>query len=121
MGIPYESILITPKLISNKIGNNENKIDCDIDDSESFDKCPLIVVPHGGPHSCMTTSYVASYAFLCLHLGAAVLHVNYRGSTGFGQDSIDSLLGKILSEYLVSYVKLLIIYLFVYLFIFSDH
>ena len=101
-GIPYESILISPKSISNKIDNNDNTVDCDIDDSESIDKCPLIVVPHGGPHSCMTTSYVASYTFLCLHLGAAVLHVNYRGSTGFGQDSIDSLLGKILSRSLVS-------------------
>ena len=88
-GIPYESILISPKSVTNKIDN-------DIDSLDSKEKCPLIVVPHGGPHSCMTTSYIASYAFLCLHLGAAVLHVNYRGSTGFGQDSIDSLLGETL-------------------------
>jgi dipeptidyl aminopeptidase/acylaminoacyl peptidase len=84
-GIPYESILITPKRTDKGVFGFE---------SMGVDrKCPLIVVPHGGPHSCMTTSYVASYAFLALRLGAAVLHVNYRGSTGFGQDSIDALPG----------------------------
>ena len=58
-------------------------------------KIPLIVVPHGGPHSVIPTSYIPAYAFLCLYLGAAVLQVNYRGSTGYGKDSIDSLLGQI--------------------------
>jgi acylaminoacyl-peptidase len=56
---------------------------------------PIVVVPHGGPHSCMTTAYFHAYAFLAHTLGAAVLHVNYRGSPGFGQDSIHSLPGKI--------------------------
>lgn len=84
-GIPYESILITPKRTEKGVFGYESM--------GTDRKCPLIVVPHGGPHSCMTTSYVASYAYLALRLGAAVLHVNYRGSTGFGQDSIDALLG----------------------------
>ena len=84
-GIPYESILITPRRTEKGVFGYESL--------GTSRKCPLIVVPHGGPHSCMTTSYVASYAFLALRLGAAVLHVNYRGSTGFGQDSIDALLG----------------------------
>ena len=56
---------------------------------------PLILVPHGGPHSCSPTSFIPSYAYLALSLGAAVLHVNYRGSTGYGQASIDSLPGNI--------------------------
>jgi Acylamino-acid-releasing enzyme, N-terminal domain len=86
-GIPFESILITPKMTEKGVYGFE-----DLGPSR---KCPLIVVPHGGPHSCMTTSYVASYAFLALFLGAAVLHVNFRGSTGFGQKSIDALLGTI--------------------------
>lgn len=55
----------------------------------------LIVVPHGGPHSCMPTSFVPAYAFLALYTGSVVLHCNYRGSVGFGQDSIDSLPGVI--------------------------
>ena len=58
---------------------------------EGKEKPPLIVVPHGGPHSCSTTSFVPSYAYLCSHGGYAVLMVNYRGSTGFGKSSIDSL------------------------------
>lgn len=86
-GIPFESILITPKMTEKGVYGFE-----DLGPSR---KCPLIVVPHGGPHSCMTTTYVASYAFLALYLGAAVLHVNFRGSTGFGQRSIDALLGTI--------------------------
>lgn len=83
--IPYESILLTPKSTENGVLGFESL--------GGSRKCPLIVVPHGGPHSCMTTTYVASYAFLALQLGAAILHVNYRGSTGFGQDSIEALLG----------------------------
>ena len=115
-GIPYESILISPKPIynynnndnnknsndNNSDGRNENIMDNNLDNNKNnidthrfLEKCPLIVVPHGGPHGCMTSSYVASYTFLCLQLGAAVLHVNYRGSTGFGQNSIDALLGNI--------------------------
>ena len=89
-GVPFESILISPKQGQNGVFNFESP------GQNGGKKCPLIVVPHGGPHSCMTTSYVASYAFLALYLGAAVLHVNYRGSTGFGQDSIDYLLGLFL-------------------------
>lgn len=56
---------------------------------------PLIVVPHGGPHSSLTTSYIPSYAFLCSHGKYAILEVNYRGSVGFGQKNIESLTGNI--------------------------
>jgi acylaminoacyl-peptidase len=52
---------------------------------------PMIVVPHGGPHSVASTLYIPSYAFLCSHGGYAVLLVNYRGSTGFGQGMIEAL------------------------------
>jgi acylaminoacyl-peptidase len=52
---------------------------------------PVIVVPHGGPHSCSSAVYMPSYAYLCSHGGYALLMVNYRGSTGFGQASIEAL------------------------------
>ena len=51
---------------------------------KSDSKTPLIVVPHGGPHSMTHAGYIPSYRFLA-SLGYAVLHVNYRGSVGFGE------------------------------------
>jgi len=57
------------------------------------EKPPLIVVPHGGPHSCTSTMFVPSYGFLCKHGRYAILHVNYRGSSGFGQAALESLAG----------------------------
>ncbi|KAJ3168943.1 hypothetical protein HDU88_001270 [Geranomyces variabilis] len=57
-------------------------------------KPPLLVFPHGGPHgSFMTEFYLSNY---CLtRMGFAVAMVNYRGSTGFGKDGIDCLVGKV--------------------------
>ncbi|KAH0629992.1 hypothetical protein JD844_012520 [Phrynosoma platyrhinos] len=57
-------------------------------------KIPLVVSPHGGPHSVFTTSWTLYPAVLC-RMGFAVLLVNYRGSLGFGQDCVDSLLGNV--------------------------
>jgi acylaminoacyl-peptidase len=54
---------------------------------------PLVVVPHGGPHAVTITTYFHSYAFLSISYGFALLHVNYRGSTGFGSASLASLAG----------------------------
>ena len=55
---------------------------------------PLIVMPHGGPHSNLTTAFsLAVTSFVSLGFG--VLLVNYTGSTGFNQDSIDALIGNI--------------------------
>nr|XP_033782661.1 acylamino-acid-releasing enzyme-like isoform X2 [Geotrypetes seraphini] len=55
---------------------------------------PLIVSPHGGPHSSFDASWQLFAAVFC-QLGFAVLMVNYRGSTGFGQNSIESLIGRV--------------------------
>lgn len=63
-------------------------------DNAGKKKLPLIVVPHGGPHTCMSTNYFPSYGFLCKHGGYAILHVNFRGSTGFGQAALESLAGN---------------------------
>ena len=64
------------------------------DDRGDDERLPLIVVPHGGPHTCMSTSYFPSYGYLCNHGRYAILHVNFRGSTGFGQAALESLAGN---------------------------
>ena len=61
-------------------------------ENPSNEKLRLIVVPHGGPHSCTPTSYIPSYSYIC-QSGYAILHVNYRGSSGFGQAALESLAG----------------------------
>ncbi|KAK2898631.1 hypothetical protein Q8A67_010049 [Cirrhinus molitorella] len=60
-------------------------------------KTPLVVNIHGGPHSHFAADWNATAAALT-KLGYAVLMVNYRGSTGFGQDGIESLLGNVGSQ-----------------------
>ncbi|XP_029575910.1 acylamino-acid-releasing enzyme [Salmo trutta] len=60
-------------------------------------KVPLVVFVHGGPHSQFFAEWNVTTAVL-VKLGFAVLMVNYRGSTGFGQDSIFSLAGNIGSQ-----------------------
>ncbi|KAM7404432.1 hypothetical protein PAMP_011777 [Pampus punctatissimus] len=60
-------------------------------------KTPLVVFIHGGPHSQFPAEWNCTTAGLA-KLGFAVLMVNYRGSTGFGQDSILSLIGHIGSQ-----------------------
>lgn len=70
--LTYEAILVKPKL--------DNKT--------------LVVLPHGGPHSCFCSDF-SSHVAIMYSLGYSVLHINYRGSTGNGQDTIDSLPGKV--------------------------
>eukprot|EP00058_Branchiostoma_floridae_P025806 XP_002611296.1 hypothetical protein BRAFLDRAFT_210907 [Branchiostoma floridae] len=55
---------------------------------------PMIVWPHGGPHSVFSSEFLPFTVGLC-QLGFAVLLVNYRGSLGFGQDFVESLPGKV--------------------------
>ena len=55
---------------------------------------PLVVVLHGGPHSVSQTSFSRNAAFLS-SLGFSLLHVNYRGSLGFGEEALQSLLGNV--------------------------
>uniref|UniRef100_A0A023GNQ5 Acylamino-acid-releasing enzyme n=1 Tax=Amblyomma triste TaxID=251400 RepID=A0A023GNQ5_AMBTT len=69
----FEATLVTPK--------NETDL-------------PLIVWPHGGPHSSFHAGFDL-YPILFVKCGFAVLLVNYRGSKGFGEDNLRSLLGKI--------------------------
>jgi dipeptidyl aminopeptidase/acylaminoacyl peptidase len=53
---------------------------------------PLIVVIHGGPHSQNGPGFVYKNQVYAAH-GYAVLNVNYRGSTGYGQKFADAVFG----------------------------
>ncbi|KAJ8370838.1 hypothetical protein SKAU_G00108660 [Synaphobranchus kaupii] len=75
-GLDFEAILLKP-------GN-----------AKEGARLPLIVTPHGGPHSVFVAEWLLSPAVLC-RMGFALLLVNYRGSIGYGQDSISSLPGRV--------------------------
>uniref|UniRef100_A0A674DS35 Acylamino-acid-releasing enzyme n=1 Tax=Salmo trutta TaxID=8032 RepID=A0A674DS35_SALTR len=49
---------------------------------------------HSGPHSVIVADWLLSSSVLC-RMGFAILLVNYRGSIGYGQDSILSLPGNV--------------------------
>ncbi|XP_069500272.1 acylamino-acid-releasing enzyme-like isoform X2 [Ambystoma mexicanum] len=75
-GLDFECILLRPK------------------NTEREEKLPLLVMPHGGPHSVFVAEWMLFPAVLC-RMGFAVLLVNYRGSIGFGQDCVLSLPGNV--------------------------
>ncbi|XP_067934647.1 acylamino-acid-releasing enzyme-like [Watersipora subatra] len=54
----------------------------------------LVVLPHGGPHGNYPSLYALYYCFF-VKLGFTLALVNYRGSVGYGEDSINSLLGNV--------------------------
>lgn len=54
---------------------------------------PLIVMVHGGPTSQVTAGYSGETQFYATR-GFAVLHVNYRGSTGYGRAYMNKLRGN---------------------------
>ena len=57
-------------------------------------KHPIILWPHGGPHSVFTDIYSAYAAAFC-KLGFAVILTNYRGSTSDTAESLYSLPGNV--------------------------
>ncbi|KAJ2053970.1 hypothetical protein GGH13_008290 [Coemansia sp. S155-1] len=54
---------------------------------------PLVVLPHGGPHSTYTLDYNVLVTGL-VKLGFGVLLVNFTGSLGFGHDAVLAQIGK---------------------------
>ncbi|CAM9158341.1 unnamed protein product [Lampetra planeri] len=75
-GLDFEALLIKPKEVKDGV------------------KLPLVVTPHGGPHSVIVADWLLSSSVLC-RMGFAILLVNYRGSLGYGQDNILSLPGNV--------------------------
>uniref|UniRef100_A0A7N5ZVI0 Acylamino-acid-releasing enzyme n=1 Tax=Anabas testudineus TaxID=64144 RepID=A0A7N5ZVI0_ANATE len=75
-GLDFDALLIKPKQVKDEV------------------KLPLIVSPHGGPHSVVVAEWLLSSSVLC-RMGFAVLLVNYRGSLGYGQDNVLSLPGNV--------------------------
>ena len=59
---------------------------------ENGKKVPLVVIPHGGPHSVFVSTFLDNCAGMVL-CGYAVILVNYPGSLGF--DSCNDLPGKV--------------------------
>eukprot|EP00879_Flechtneria_rotunda_P013504 GHRR01014100.1.p1 GENE.GHRR01014100.1~~GHRR01014100.1.p1 ORF type:complete len:881 (+),score=271.51 GHRR01014100.1:318-2645(+) len=55
---------------------------------------PAVVVPHGGPHTAIPANYYMPFTLLSA-LGYCIVAVNYRGSLGFGEASVQSLPGNI--------------------------
>ena len=55
---------------------------------------PLIVIPHGGPHSSFVPYFSVTLMTYALN-GFDLLLINYRGSLGFGQNSVESLPGLV--------------------------
>ncbi|KAG0326505.1 hypothetical protein BG000_001359 [Podila horticola] len=57
-------------------------------------KPPLVIIPHGGPHS----GFAAEFSMLntvLLGLGFAVACVNFTGSIGYGQSCVEALVGRV--------------------------
>uniref|UniRef100_A0A3P8UQU2 acylaminoacyl-peptidase n=1 Tax=Cynoglossus semilaevis TaxID=244447 RepID=A0A3P8UQU2_CYNSE len=75
-GLKFEAFLLKPKEVQEGV------------------KLPLIVSPHGGPHLLYMSEWILSAAFLC-KIGFGLLMVNYRGSRGYGQDYLLSVIGRI--------------------------
>lgn len=77
--IPYESVVFYPTMLTSAI------------------PLPVVMVPHGGPHSVFVTSFAVMhpYVYLAQALSSCIVIVNYRGSIGYGQGSIESLPGNI--------------------------
>ena len=80
--LPFEAILLTPGATF------------DAATADPLQPCPpLLVFPHGGPHGANNTAFAQQIAFYTV-VGFSVLLINYRGSTGFGQEALATLPGK---------------------------
>lgn len=100
-GLTWSTILVSdPPATDNpgaaKLAYTAHYVGPDTVDHGAGDKAsvPLIVWPHGGPHSVITTEFKTIVMFFN-SLGYGVLFINYRGSIGFGEESVKCLLGNV--------------------------
>lgn len=54
-----------------------------------------IILPHGGPHSATTPMLSPALASIASTMDAKIVMPNYRGSTGYGEEYLESLLGQV--------------------------
>jgi len=82
----FEALLIAPsESLLADLKNGEDDL------SEGV---PLVCMPHGGPHSAFVACFNPSVAAMAL-CGVAVVMVNFRGSLGLGEASLQSLPGRV--------------------------
>ncbi|GIY67051.1 acylamino-acid-releasing enzyme [Caerostris darwini] len=93
LDINWEIIRLVPEIPNKSYPNLDYDIVV-ISPKEMQKKCPLIVMPHGGPHSCLPARFLFRYIGF-VKLGYTLCMINYRGSAGFGENNINSLLGNI--------------------------
>ncbi|GBM99617.1 Acylamino-acid-releasing enzyme [Araneus ventricosus] len=84
---------LTPTVPNEKYSDLDYEIIV-ISPTEMQNKCPLIIMPHGGPHSCFPAGFL-SRRIGFVKLGYVLCIVNYRGSVGFGENNLNSLPGNI--------------------------
>ncbi|KAF8770942.1 Acylamino-acid-releasing enzyme like protein [Argiope bruennichi] len=72
------------------------------------EKYPLIIMPHGGPHSCFPAEFL-SRRIGFVKLGYILCIVNYRGSIGFGEANVNHFLEILELKMLLMFSKLLYI------------
>ncbi|KAI1311326.1 hypothetical protein EDD11_003471 [Mortierella claussenii] len=60
----------------------------------SGSKPPLVIFPHGGPHSGFAAEFMV-LSLVLVGLGFAVACVNFTGSVGYGQHNVETLVGKV--------------------------
>ncbi|KAI9139481.1 Alpha/Beta hydrolase protein [Paraphysoderma sedebokerense] len=94
---PVKSLLDSKKLhfdVVERTRSSETILLHQTQDGTQPGDLPLIILPHGGPHSVTTTEWsLAVCGFACLGYGVAM--INYTGSIGFGGESVHDLVGKI--------------------------
>ena len=55
----------------------------------------MVVILHGGPHGCIPRDMWSGVRLLLLSQGISVLLPDFRGSTSYGKDFLDDLVGSI--------------------------
>ncbi|GIX81740.1 acylamino-acid-releasing enzyme [Caerostris extrusa] len=93
LDINWEIIRLVPEIPNKSYPNLDYDIIV-ISPKEMQKKCPLIIMPHGGPHSCLPARFLFRHIGF-VKLGYTLCLINYRGSAGFGENSINSLPGNI--------------------------